>query len=321
MKRPEEPLTTSYLSHKAFKECKRLWLYRYAPDRIVSGEALWEVIREGRLLPTSALLGRVVDDVITAALRFRKRTGRWPHEPASAVRKVLGDYVAFSRDWANAVANREKWPRRSDRQAIDRLYYGEEFDLDEIEELISRGEELVKRWFNFPLVSDLDALNVETWRIPEGAVTPHFLLGDVKVFAKFDFMTVEPERVRIFDWKTGSVQRGEQGAREQLHGYADYARHALDIPLSRIELFGVWLSANFTSADSVDEGLIESLEAAWTAQARSASASLSRLAEGTGDLETEFPLTEQRWLCRGCVFRACPQHPKQIAPEAPCSDV
>ena len=71
------------------------------------------------------------------------------------------------------------------------------------------------------------------------------MLGDIKVYAKFDFMTVEPDRVRIFDWKTGNLQRGEQSARIQLHGYASYASHALSVPLEQIELISVWLGANF----------------------------------------------------------------------------
>lgn len=310
MNRPKASPTVSYLNHKAFKDCKRLWLYRYAPEAIVSGDARWDVIRQGRLLPATALLGRVVDDVITSALRYRQKNGRWPKTPTAAVRKVLDDYITFSRQWNTAVRNRDRWPRRSGKQAVDRIYFGEDFEADEIEALITHGEDLIDRWFKLALVSELDRLEMTAWRVPVSGETPHFMLGEIKVYAKFDFMTVEPGRVRIFDWKTGNLRRGEESARIQLHGYAAYANQVIPIPLEQIELNSVWLGANGHFQERVDPVLIEEVKQGWKTQIGEVASAFVRVDGRESGAAEEFPMTDERWICNGCVFRACQRNPK-----------
>lgn len=309
-------LKTSYINHRAFKDCRRLWLYRYAPEAIVTGDALWEVIRQGRLLPATALLGRVVDDVITAALRFRQNNGRWPRNPAAAIQKVTDDYISFTRQWKTAVSSRGKWPCRSGKQPIDRIYFGEEFNVDEIQALITRGEDYIDRWFNLALIAELDQLNTFAWKVPVSSVTPHFMLGEIKVYAKFDFMIVEPGRVRIYDWKTGNLPRGEQAARIQLHGYAVYAHQVIPIPFELIELSSVWLGANCTFKESVDIELVESVQQGWISQVAEVSRSLGRVNGGQAKAAEVFPMTEHSWICKGCAFRTCQRNPNNPAPRA-----
>ncbi|MBS1717644.1 MAG: PD-(D/E)XK nuclease family protein [Armatimonadetes bacterium] len=302
----------SYLNHKAFKECRRQWLFRYEPDVAASGQEFWELKRQGNLLPSSALLGRVVDDAITAALRHRLREGKWPNGIGKAVERVMVGYLRFSAEWVAAALNRDRWPKSKQRQAVDRFYYNSPLTEHELTDLRRRAQQLVERWFELPLRSELDSLPTETWRVPESGVIPSFELEGMKVYAKYDFMTVEPGRLRIYDWKTGDVANGEQGAIEQLHGYAIFAHREWGVPYEDMELIAVWLSANYLGRTKVDMSLVARLERAWRHQIGVVAEGLRMVGSGEADIDAAFPTTTETWRCQGCIFRACARHPKAI---------
>ena len=103
----------------------------------------------------------------------------------------------------------------------------------------------------------------------------------------------------VVAWKTGQKRESD---REQLRGYAMYARASWDVPLEKIECRVVYLP----SLEEVEVRVDEAEVAAFSERMRESIAHmLGLLDDREGNVATigNFPPTENEKACARCVFR------------------
>ncbi len=131
-------------------------------------------------------------------------------------------------------------------------------------------------------------------------------LGDLRVFAIPDVLLYEPgyARVRIIDWKTGSVER--ESNREQAGVYIMYAHQAYGVPDESIEFVLADLGGGGRNVQPPGEPVtVAEAEASTRKSVYNMLAALENIRFNTARIR-DFPMTEDRSLCRWCGFRrAC----------------
>lgn len=304
----------SFLSFDSFRSCRRQWLFRYHPDVAESGQNVWELRRQSKLMPATALVGRIVDDMITRYLSAKSLDESERIRLVSEANLVVQRYLQFSADWVDAVRKGLPWPKSAGLQPIDTHYYGESYNAEEIARIVKLVEEMLLRFISPTILGILQLNDTDQWVVPKNdEPTPYFMMGKLKVYAKYDFLVVSNSQGKVFDWKTGNVLTGEKSALEQLTGYAMYVNSQYGIDLEHISLHPTWLGVGQITNYNVDPVAVSALTLAWTKQVDTQKINLEKLNEGHHSLDDLFPPTEQKWMCNSCIFRLCSVHPKQVA--------
>jgi hypothetical protein len=302
---PPKP-TISWLSVQRFDRCPRAWLHHYALDAMPK-DLRPALAVEGQLMPWGTLTGQVVDDVVSQSLGHYARTGEW-QDPSMRVHPRALEYVRYSRNWRQAVREGREVEQDDGLQPLEPYFYDENGpSREEHRRMLADARKCVRNFELSDLPERFRRAGVDNWRLPAkatGQITAWYRLGDVPVWASYDFMLHEGQDLYIFDWKTGNLDpRSEERTRRQLHAYALYAREALGVLPERIRLVPVWLSVGSQSfPEPVDPALLEELECAWRDRHRL----LKDLLQGSASTRRErFPMTEDLRQCARCVFRSC----------------
>lgn len=120
-----------------------------------------------------------------------------------------------------------------------------------------------------------------------------------KIYAAPDFAFRTDGGVVVVDWKTG---RQRESDREQLLGYAMYARSTWDVPIAKVECRVVYLPSLEEVQVPVDDGTIDAFAARMS---ESIAAMRGLLADPDRNVATidSFPRTTDAGACARCVFR------------------
>jgi hypothetical protein len=127
-----------------------------------------------------------------------------------------------------------------------------------------------------------------------------FVLDGVKVFAGPDFAWREAGGgATLVDWKTGAPRDED---REQVLGYALYARERWGVPLDKVTARLVYLGSGDEISVQVDPAALEGFRDHFR---KSVGEMRALLRDPTANVavRTDFPLTEDRASCRECAFR------------------
>lgn len=127
-----------------------------------------------------------------------------------------------------------------------------------------------------------------------------FRFEGTKIFAAPDFAyrTADGGAV-VVDWKTGQQRESD---REQLLGYAMFARDTWDVPLEKLECRVVYLPSAAEDEVRVDAPEVEAFSARMRTSIERMKSLLDDPAENTARLD-RFPATGDERACRRCPFR------------------
>lgn len=121
-----------------------------------------------------------------------------------------------------------------------------------------------------------------------------------KIFAAPDFaFRTGAGGAVLVDWKTGQRRESDK---EQLRGYAMFARQTWDVPLEKIECRVVYLPSMDEEEVHVDEAEIASFSERMRASIAHMQSLLDDPAENVASID-RFPRTEDQAACGRCVFR------------------
>jgi CRISPR/Cas system-associated exonuclease Cas4 (RecB family) len=126
-------------------------------------------------------------------------------------------------------------------------------------------------------------------------------INGLKTYFKVDFLMPLNSELYIFDWKTGSPDPMKH--RNQMLGYALFARHHLQWPIAHIHPILVYRNAQETEVD-IQPGDIEAFEDEIREQTREMYAYTQDIDRNIPREKSEFPMTHTLSLCRNCEFRA-----------------
>jgi hypothetical protein len=314
-----EGLALSKSKLGVFAECERKWAYLDAFSWDVLDPRVKFLLKaQARLMPFSMLPGQVVDDTITESLRHYFDTRQWLPDPLQRAKAIVKEYLQFSKEFAERVHNREKWPT-SHRQPLDRMFFGEEITPEEKRAATDCIRECVEHFFASELPDHIASFPIEQWRLPSKAQNepriPWFIFDDIPIYANYDFAIVGPEKTTIFEWKTG--RRDTEAATEQLHWYAVYAHERWLVAYDQIRIAPIWLRSDPQALrlelleQPVDMQRIESITRRWREMHALLTERVTQ-AKDHASLERVFPTTGFMQHCGRCVFRACPAYQEYL---------
>ena len=272
--------------------------------------------REARLLPLNCFPGSVFHETIQTALLAYQATGVFPPDLIAIARRVAGEYIEFSKQWvADVMAHpvlggfHKYWIDHEFAQPIEAYYYDGDFQPGYRAQIKAKLE----RWFGryTTLLPSLPFSSVDRsfWVFPKqvSKKAPWFVHKDeFAVYANFDFLTLQENKVTIYDWKTGRREKGEHSVAEQLTTYAAYAISKWGVKPEQIELYSVWVDDGSVQKVECDQAEIERAERRWSAVQRDWSERLKQVNGRAEKLYELFPMTQNSVTCTRCPFRSCP---------------
>ncbi len=255
------------------------------------------------------LAGQVVDDVITDSIRAFMASGKWPEGLFDKAKAISKEYYELSRAWRDP-----KFSAKPTRQPITEIYYREAPSETKWDDAFETMQLCLKHFEGSEIRNYLQSFPTSSWRVQDkGSYAPWFMVGDVPVYAKYDFAIVTDQSAVLFDWKTSdpSKKGREDDAVRQLHWYAAYAHSAWEIPYENMRLAPVWLRWGVErpwQEERVNLVIIEELQALWRGRHSLIVEKLKAASSGSS-VDDEFPFTSDQNRCRYCTFRVCERHP------------
>ncbi len=288
----------SYSSMRLYDQCPRAWLMRYGPECLpLNMRAAARV--EGRLSPTAALAGSVVDKVITDALYCWHRGGERPRNLFPNARRCLRETLCFSREWAAAVRAGCTLPR-GPFQPVESEFYGDGWTDNRKAEILGIIELCLQNLQQGGVLETIQECARDTWRLPPRKACPWFWWGTSPVYAKWDFATSSAVQTIVYDWKTG---KPNDNAISQLHLYAAYAMITWNARREDIRLVPVWLRSGAAEPHLVSRTVMEALGLMVVERHQMIVETLE--ATRKRDALELFPMVQDPSACRGCTFRSC----------------
>jgi hypothetical protein len=298
-------LALSHLSYEMLDQCQRRWILQYAGDHLPDS-LKWHALQQKKLTLWPWFVGSVVDATISDALLHYKREGRWPANVQRRAHRIMCHWWEHSVDWTYRVRNRMSWPNGNGYQPIDRHYYGEPIVKADWEKARSRVFQCVGNFMASSLPNFVASFPTECWRGPRPSTerVPKYQLGQVPVWASYDFAVRTAELTYIFDWKSGEpADHSCRRARQQLLWYALYAVQEWNVPVEQVRLCPVWLRPNVDwRIGEVTQAELNGLRSQITDRYDHLSARL--LAIGSSSLTLQqWPMTDNLRQCVSCPFR------------------
>ena len=295
--------------HAMFSRCKRQYYLSYygarrvreANNPVVS--AIWWL---KQATPARTYIGSVIHEAASAAVKALQRGAEMSRAEIAA--------LAVETYRAGVLASRRA--ARHDGQWVvlfEHIYPGDGFsiDPDEAEGLVAN---LAERLYESEAYQALRGVDPRTIR----EVDPPFQsfelpgvpeLGSVRVFAIPDVLLHDAPlgAVRIVDWKTGSVVH--EGIRSQAGVYKLYACSQYGVPQDAVEFVLADLGGGGASVQPPGEPIsVEGAEAFARESIYNMVSAMENIRSNTVRIR-DFPMTDDRSLCRWCGFRrACWRH-------------
>lgn len=315
-KSPPKGVSVSKSSIGTFDDCERRWALQYRFYN-VPPEMERDVQYQRRLMGANALVGQIADDCITYLLRHYHKSGEWRDDVKRGIANLLQQYLDDTARWRTQYEAMVSKPESGRRQPIDRVFFGNPYSPEELDEIREAALLAVRSWQESPVPGWLVELGTDHWHPPAPAETPFFVLNGFAVWANYDFIVQTPEQTIIFDWKTGKRnQWSEESLIDQLHTYAQYVQTDMNASLETTRLFGVWLSLGHEfclEEVRLDVARLEGLKRRWIERHALLTGRLKGLPFGGGPLIFErFPPTGYPNKCASCPFHAC-EYWQQVA--------
>lgn len=296
----------SWMGWGMLKSCPRRW-FLHNFGRELPGDAGRDYQIERKLSYWQAFAGQLADDGVTEAIRHYKRHGVWRQDMDQWLYTRAHDYRRESLEYTAAAHLGDELPTVK-HQVLDRYFFGDEPDATEHRRVLQTAREAVRNFYATDLPHKIESA-------PRSALMcdhkdsdfPWAEHNGVPVYAVYDFAIKTPDRVTIYDWKTGQVTpEKEDAALEQLHWYALYAMEAWQVSSENIRIAPVFLSASTIYVEEKpDPQRLQKIRSEWQ-ERHEEIRSLINLSKDRETLQEHFPITESLRECSGCVFRSCP---------------
>jgi hypothetical protein len=265
-----------------FQDCKRRYFYQYYGSWGGWASDAPEDVRRLYILKQLATrqmwAGRIVHDAIEMALHAYREGGDIPVEP------FVRDAIARMRvEWRSSKSARYREAPKT--TALFEHEYRVEV-RDEVWRALAGSVQLcLRNFFRLPLLAEIRKT------APEG--TP--------VWSAPDFGYWTPEgRLALVDWKTGG---GGDGASFQLGCYALYAYEVLGVPPHNVDLYEVNLREPLVKPHHWSDDRLDAVREQLRLSIRGMKSYLKD-PEANVALSSDFELTENLRICRGCNFKA-----------------
>lgn len=288
------------------RSCHRRWfLHNFGRD--LPGQLGQDYWTERKLSYWQAFSGQLADDGVTEAIRHFKKHRVWRQDMDDWLKIQALEYIRESREYRAAAIAGLELPRVK-HQVLDRYFFDEIPDKEAHKAVLEGARLAVHNFFQTEIPARIESS-------PSDALMCDHKDGDfpwaehdgVPVYAVYDFAIRTPERVTIYDWKTGKVTpEKEANAKEQLHWYALYAMATWKVEPENIRLVPVFLSANFGFDEIIpNPDSLREIQTAWK-QKHTEIKEKMKGSSSIEELQEQFPMTESLRECAGCVFRTCP---------------
>ncbi len=308
----------SMTSDNEFHACPRRYWFSYAPSEFKKQHFSNEIRVQYSLLPWNALAGIVVDDIIRADLRGYLAQRHWIEDLYGAAKDRLAEYRVNTRNWRPEAREGKDYPFGRPN-LVDRFYYD---DKPPTKEDGAKVKEIIERSLENYTASGLRdyflAYGTDAWRITlpiKDQPVPWFRMGEVPVYASYDFAIDSPEITLVVDWKTGQQnQWSERKASEQLHTYAGFAMAEWGATLDKLWIMPVWLGAGSQwEPIRVDPSILEAQKRRFAERFADLVPRCRAVDRDPMAMETLFPMTDNLKACADCKFRACPGYSRVAA--------
>ena len=280
-----------------FQDCKRRYFYQYygswggwASDAPADVRRLY-ILKQ--LATRQMWAGRIVHDAIEMALNVYRDGVEIPVEPfiRDAVERMRAEFRS-----SRAGTYREK-PKTL-------ALFEHEYRVDlknEVWKVLAGSVELcLRNFFKLPLLAEIRTTSPEHWSIEHWSKTFDFEGTHVWSAPDFGYWTHDG-RLALVDWKTGGG--GGEGASFQLGCYALYAAEVLGVPPQNVDLYEVNLREPLVTSHTWSDDRLEEIREQVRLSVRGMKSYLKD-PDANVAIITDFELTENLRICRGCKFKA-----------------
>lgn len=290
-------LSWSFSRQKIFNQCRRAYFYRYYQswggwDRSASPEAKKTYLLKN-IVSLDQWAGQIVHQVIGMIFNRFQKYGQW--FPLEEIQKMA--LKLFQSGWRESIG--KKWKERvRDHLNLFEHYYNIPIPQERIDQIKEKIKICLREFSNSDLSIFFQKSDPSDWlEIPRPA--PNFLWEGIKIWANFDFGLKTSGQIRIYDFKTGKKEPDSL----QFSCYALYAREKEEFDLSKIFVIPVYLYPTV-----LDQPIQFSLSQITEIQ-KYIKQTYREMRDVLDDPDRNlasiknFPLTENLWTCRRCVFR------------------
>jgi CRISPR/Cas system-associated exonuclease Cas4 (RecB family) len=318
-------LTWSYSRLRMFSACRRQYYYHYylkwgGWDRKAPA-VNQTAYRLSKMKSMPILVGEIVHGVIEEILQRYRRNG-----VTMTVEEAL---AAATLRWQRALdsSRKEEWQNNNKATCLMEDYY--EFpDRDRRIELCTlQIAECLRNFYESRTWASLQKSRPENWIAQDGDPFQKAMIDGVPMFGRPD-LAYKPHNpdgtvsaCRIFDWKTGRPREADV---VQVRYYALFAQDVWHFPIESIRARLVYLYPDVieNQPDITVEAIDDARNVIKLSFADMQSV-LHDVATNTPLSIKHFPVTQQTWRCRHCVFaEICIDHPRpaEIEPDDLCDD-
>lgn len=289
----ENRFSWSKSRHEKFDACLRQYYYQYYGswggwERDADPEVR-ELYLLKKLTNRHAWSGTAVHDAIKWVLS-RLRDGGDP-DPARVIETIRhGMRAQFCESRDGLYRHRKAFGLREHE-------YEEKVTAEQWREVWENVERCLEAFFRSRWPALARSLSREAW-LPIDELGS-FVHDGIPVYAAPDFAYRKDGGVVVVDWKTGKMREAD---RDQVLGYALYARDAWDVPLERIECRVVYLPEMEEVEVPVDAASIADFVQRMEESIRAMRARLADPEANVARIQ-DFPPTENSATCAHCAFR------------------
>ena len=291
----------SYSRDNLFKECKREYYYNY-----YGSWGGWEKDKVEEVTRTLYVLknlqnrwqwkGSAVHDEIERILKELVSTGRLiPFEKSRArVTEIMRNDFRSSRD-------RNYWNKSGSLRNEPGLYeheYHPELPDHIWKKTYDEVVVCLENFYKSGVTDEIAGLPKEVICSIESMTGAYFSFNTALYYVKLDLAYSIGDRIKIFDWKTGSWQADEL----QFLIYALYALEELDFELDKITVTELNLFEDYTKIHSFNDEQVEYAKKYINNSIESMKSYLIDPQENEAVM-SNFPRTEDRKICELCNFQ------------------
>jgi len=125
-------------------------------------------------------------------------------------------------------------------------------------------------------------------------------LGDLKIYAKVDFLIKKKDSLAIIDWKTG--KENTQKYKKQMLAYAVWANDFLNVPIENISLYISYLKGTYSEVQIPTDGY-DKLHQIIFSETQEMQNYCLDVENNIPQNKEHFPMCESIKLCGYCNFR------------------
>ena len=171
---------------------------------------------------------------------------------------------------------------------------------DEWDKLFDYAEKCITNFYNSDVLRDIKKRKISDWLFLEDFLSFNF--EDTKVYLRIDFaIRNEDNKIILYDWKTGKERDVEMDV--QLTCYALYVMQKWDLNPEDIIVNRYNVALDKPDEFKITKEMIDKIKDHMRKSINSMSNHLIDKLNNTPKEESEFPKTENKYLCANCNFK------------------